>query len=521
MEATVGTKIRDGSVYPALDAIADRMAHAERHLFLDRYVHGKSWGALKREYIVRFRMTARQFNSITSDLAGKVNASRDSMLRHLRNLDKRVGRLPRQIEELQARADHERSPDRKRKLRQKIHGKKRHLYNLQQERNWVAKRLLNPVPRLCFGGGKIFCRQFHLAANGYRSHDEWLQDWQATRSDQFLCLGSKDETGGNQTCTLLPGGMLRLRVPPGLEGQYGRWILIRDVHFPYGQDVIDYALKVNQAITFRFLRRKRKGKWVWYVHATAERPPITPITRRGQGAIGVDFNFDPIAATRIDRYGNPTASRHFPADLEGKTRHQREAILGEVVADIVAWAQSEGVPIVIEKLDFEKRKLRVRELPVELRRKLSSFACRKFHDLVVSRAARCGVEVIEVNPAYTTTIRFGKFAGGYNLSVHAAAAVAIARRGLGFGERLCSRLRPGSRNGSALPLPVRNRGRHVWSDWGRYSRRLRAAARAAGRGRCSRKGGRMRGIPLSTTAPAPQKGREGPSRDGSPSGPGG
>lgn len=304
---------------------------------------------------------------------------------------------------------------------------------------------------------------------------------------------------------------MRLRVPPALEGQYGRWILIRGVCFPYGQEAIDYALKAGQAIAVRFLRRSRKGrKPIWYVHATTERPPLTPITRRELGAIGVDFNSDPIAATRIDRHGNPTASRHFPVNLAGKTRHQRQAILGEAVADIVAWAKSERVPIVIEKLDFEKRKLRLRELPVEVRRTLSSLAYRKFHDLIVSRAAQEGVEVITVNPAYTTAIGFGKFAGGYNLSVHAAAAVAIARRGLGFGERLCSRLRPGRRNGSALPLPVRNRGRHVWSDWRRYSRRLRTAARAAVRGRRPSEGGRMRGIPLSTTAPPSRKGREGP-----------
>jgi len=76
-----------------------------------------------------------------------------------------------------------------------------------------------------------------------------------------------------------------------------------------------------------------------------------------------------------------------------------------------------------------------------------------------------------VKAAFTSIVGDTKFASGYGLSRHAA-AVATCRRGLGFGERLRSR--------SALPLPRKTRGRHVRSDWGRLSRRLRAE-RARGR----------------------------------------
>ncbi len=46
-----------------------------------------------------------------------------------------------------------------------------------------------------------------------------------------------------------------------------------------------------------------------------------------------------------------------------------------------------------------------------------------------------------VNPTFTTVIGYAKFGAGYGLSPHAAAAVAQARRALGFGERICARLR--------------------------------------------------------------------------------
>lgn len=191
MKVTVGTKIRDEPWYPALDAVANHMAHVEHHLFVDRYVHKKPIGALKQEYIVRFGITARQFNSIASDLDGTVKASTCSMLRHLQKLDEKVARLSHQITKLQTRAQREKSVDRKQKLRQKIRGKKRHLCALQQRRSRIAKRLLNPVPRLCCGGGGMFRRQFHLEANGYRSHDEWLADWRTTRSSSSSVWGAR------------------------------------------------------------------------------------------------------------------------------------------------------------------------------------------------------------------------------------------------------------------------------------------------------------------------------------------
>ena len=97
------------------------------------------------------------------------------------------------------------------------------------------------------------------------------------------------------------------------------------------------------------------------------------------------------------------------------------------------------------------------------------------------------------------------------LTPHQAAAVAIARRGLGFGERLTTR-----RLRYTFCLPVRNRRKHVWSDWRGVSRMLE-------RDRKSRSGSRQasnsaRGVPLSTAA-GPSPAMDGsPGSRGNPSG---
>ena len=517
---TFSTRVKVRSVYPALDEISDLLNHAKRHLFVDRYVRGKSVAACKKEYLTRFGITARQFNAISRDLAGQVRASREAAGMGLRRLRRRIAHLDRRIRKRTERLLGERDPGKRLQGRFVLHQKKRHLGVLRARLSQARLELRRNVPPLCFGSRKAFVAQFHLRENGYASHGEWLEDWRLRRCSSFLCLGSGDEAGGNQTATLTPVGgrewRMRLRVPPALEHKYGRHVVF-GVEFPYGHEELWRAWEAGLAITVRFVRKERKGEHVWYVHATTDRPVPERVTSRASGALGVDFNRGRVVASRVDRCGNPLWERHWVLDLEGKTRGQRAALLGEVVADIVELARREGVPVVIERLDFEGKKAQLREMGKGRARRASAFAYRLFHRLVRSGAARKGVEVIEVDPAYTTVIGLVKFAGGYRMSVHGAAAVAIARRGLGFGERLCARLHPGGLGGSALPLPVRNRGRHVLREWGRCARRLRAH-RARGGRPCE-------GKPDEGATPIPGgtcvlRRAQGPPGDGPPSGSG-
>ncbi|MDI6825303.1 MAG: IS200/IS605 family accessory protein TnpB-related protein [Bacillota bacterium] len=433
-----------------------------------------------------------------------MKAAREAQKRHASRLKAEVRSLGESLAGLKERLEQAEGPGSRWRLRFEIHHKRRRLAQLESRLALVEQDLNRVVPRMCFGSNRLFRRQFHLKENGYRTHGEWLKTWRRARSSQFLCLGSKDETGGNQTCTLLPEGTLRLRLPHVVAESLGKkWLLVPGIRFRYGQEAVDRALARGQALTYRFLRRERQGKSAWYVQVMLEREDAPVVTSGRVGALGVDLNPGLVAASQVDRHGNPVSWRHIPVLTRGRRQEQVTASLAEAVADLVAWARAEAVPVVVEKLDFEKKKARLREMGARYARMLSGFAYGKFHALLLSRAAREGVEVVFVNPALTSVIGQVKFGPGYGLSPHAAAAVAIARRGLGFGERLRSR--------SALLLPARNRGRHVWSDWSRLSRRLRAER---ARGRCPSEGDRGRGPPLSRAAPAAALRPQGPPGDG-------
>ncbi len=112
---------------------------------------------------------------------------------------------------------------------------------------------------------------------------------------------------------------------------------------------------------------------------------------------------------------------------------------------------------------------------------LSSFAYRSILTHIKSRAQKQGVEIQEVNPAYTSLIGRVKFSKRYGLSIHHAAALVIARRSLRFSEKLPSSLKdiPDGRGGHvALSLPARNRGEHVWALWRKLGKKLSAALAA-------------------------------------------
>ena len=113
-------------------------------------------------------------------------------------------------------------------------------------------------------------------------------------------------------------------------------------------------------------------------------------------------------------------------------------------------------------------------------RMLSSFAYGKVKAYFISRGYRKGVEVHQVNPAFSSVIGRVKFMERYGLSVHQAAALVLARRLLGCSERIPRRWVCPVGNGAhvAFAVPVRKRVKHVWTYWGAVLGQLRPALAA-------------------------------------------
>ena len=331
---------------------------------------------------------------------------------------------------------------------------------------------------MCFGTKKLFKAQYHLEANGYSSHDEWYSDWRAARQSNFMMVGAKTYAGGNQLCRLNSDGQLKITVPPCLIKQFGSHVDCDGIKFRYGQEFIDIALTptrhkrgqsyrngTEKAVTHRFVRRDDK----WYLHTAVELPDIPWISHRNNGAIGIDLNADNVAWAYCDGEGNLSSHGQINFDLRGKSSGQITHILSLAIGQIIDIAVEKQCPVVIEKLDFSKKKASLREHGKRYALMLSSFAYSKFSELVHSKAFLAAILVLEVNPAYSSLIGMTKYMSLYGLNSGTAASLVLARRGLRFSERLPRVL-------YALFSPV-DENRHVWSYWASASKLLKGCRR--------------------------------------------
>ena len=468
----------------ALSAYAELYGGVERKLFAE-VVAGKAAASLKSGYLKRYGIPARMFNGVRVSLEGKVASIKEQQKLRADSLGRRIARAQRQIA---SAAEHGHWDQ--------VHQKRRRLATLQSRLAVLEDDITQGRVRLCFGSKRLWRKQRHLAQNGYGSHQEWLVDWQDARSGEFFVLGSRDETAGCQLCVSSVAGdgtlTLRLRMPDCLAGQHGKYLTIEGVHFNHGHEQVLAALDSNaeyaryrrehgekaargselgQAISYRF-KRDKKG---WLVFASTNMMDVPVVTDQRRGAIGVDLNADHLAVCETDASGNYIHAFSVPLVTYGKSQHQAEAIIGDAVASVVAYAREVGKPIVIEKLDFRQKKAVLEGESRKYSRMLSSFSYGKIKAYFLSRGYREGVEVHQVNPAFSSVIGRVKFMERYGLSAHQAAALVLARRLLGCSERIPRRRVCPVGNGVhvAFTVPVRKRVKHVWTYWGAISGQLR------------------------------------------------
>ena len=495
LTATNQTRVREYSgvdrqaVDAALSGYGELYGLVQRRLFAE-VAAGRSATALKSEYLQRYGIPARMFNSVRVSLEGKVASVREQQKLLLDSLGRRMARAERRIVDV---AEHGRL--------EQVHQKKRRLANLQHRLAVLEADVAEERVRLCFGSKRLWRKQQHLEDNGYTSHEEWLKDWREARSDEFFVLGSRDETAGCQLCvaTVADDGTLtlRLRMPDCLAVQHGKYLTIEGVRFNHGHAQVLAALGSNaayarhrrehgdkaaretslgQAISYRFKRDERG----WRVFATTDMMDVPVVTDQRRGAIGVDLNADHLAVCETDASGNYVNAFSVPLVTYGKSQHRAEAIIGDAVANVVGYAREAGKPIVIEKLDFRQKKAVLEAESRRYSRMLSSFSYGKIKAYFLSRGYRQGVEIHQVSPAFSSVIGRVKFMERYGFSVHQAAALVLARRLLGCSERIPRRWVCPVGNGVqvAFTVPVRKRVKHVWTYWGAILGQLRPALAA-------------------------------------------
>lgn len=342
------------------------------------------------------------------------------------------------------------------------------LGNLQFRLDRLEKQLKSLKPNtksVVFGTKKLFQAQYTIER--YETdHKLWMREWEQARYTKMTISGRKDAKSGNFVFTYHPETQeMHFQTPNGVA------VVVPGVFFPYGQE------QVNQSILTQLncKDKKKDGKPIawsvedhgdYYIFKCLVDVPKNEKKNfsRADGLLGLDLNVDHIAFSNINAKGQLIKSGVFSFDLEGKTSEQITKIIENEAVALVDLAMKLNKPIAVEELDTTKSKVSNPYGNRKANKAMSLFAYRKMLDAIKSRAEKMGVAVFEINPVYTSQIGKIKYMKRLGISIHQAASYVIARRAMGYKEKLPPVL--------YSLLPEKIVGLHHWAQWKYISKTL-------------------------------------------------
>ena len=353
--------------------------------------------------------------------------------------------IPLNIEKLETRIDGKtKLIEKKKKEIAKIHASRKtntkrlgklkmHIYNIHNSINRIRQKIENlerqlneKKPNICMGTKK-------LARNDMKSFKQH-------RDSQINYIGKACEKQGNtnfQFQYVKKGNFFSMKV----RRDFGKWKDDRSperfaygkCHFKYGSRQLRDAMRDNASpVTVSVIRRDDKYYLFVTVAISYENSAI--VTRKEHGVIGIDFNKGFINICETDEKGNIVNIKKmkYPFGKAGIT----DAGLADVISMVCNKATDTGKSIVVEDLSFERKKRKAKKAltPTEKER------MRMLHSLPYSRYAKIlenltfnrRIELIKVNPAYTSRTAEQKFCNQMKLNIHNGAAYVIARKGMGI-----------------------------------------------------------------------------------------
>ena len=356
--------------------------------------------------------------------------------------------IPLNIEKLETRIEGKiKLIEKKKKEMAKIHASRKtntkrlgklkfHIYNIHNSINRIRqkiesleKQLENRKPNICMGSKKLARND----AKAFKRH----------RDSQINYIGRACEKQGNMNFQLQyikKGNFFSMKV----RRDFGKWKDDRSperfaygkCHFKYGSRQLRNALMDNASpVTASVIRRD--DRYYLFVTVTVSYESSAIITRKEHGVIGIDFNKGFINICETDEKGNVVSieKMRYPFGKAGIT----DAGLSDMINRACSKATDTGKSIVAEDLSFEKKKRKTKKAvtPSEKER------MRMLHSLPYSRYAKIlenitfnkRIELIKVNPAYTSRIAEQKFCNKMKLNIHDGAAYVIARKGMGIKDK--------------------------------------------------------------------------------------
>jgi len=293
--------------------------------------------------------------------------------------------------------------------------------------------------KLIFGSRNLFeqLKKNHLTGKRIR---KLKIKWKESRQGNLYLRGDKSKQGNLNLRFGWIDNELYLRINTG-DRQYIYAKVIRDVKREKDKWIefmfmLESAYQTGEWFPYSVRLKTKNGKIYAFISIEEKLPPIT--IKRDNGIIGIDVNAYPfhLALSFTSKDGNLEKYQSISLnELLEANSEKRQYLEWQIAHKIIEIAKEEKKAISIENLQKLPKGKRGDGF-VKLRIRLQKWSYKRLLEKIEILAKRNGIEIRKVNPAYTSVIGKLKYAPQYNIDKDIAGAYVIARRGLGFKERL-------------------------------------------------------------------------------------
>ena len=401
----------------------------------------------------------RTINSIRYDIKGRMKSYKELKKTELKQLETKIQTKQVKISQIIDKLDklkpivtnnkaRENQLEKYRNLKKSLYYQKNKFNKMIQAKNKLIYQIENNIYSVGFGGKHTFDNQNRLQENRYKTHKKWYNNYVKLRDKNIFYLGSSDETFGNQMFQMTYNSsfddfIIKVRKENHWcksKKEIDKYIVVEHIDFKYMKTYVKNIIlshynkndKDKLPLSYRFHRRKTH----WYLQVMFSIKYDNYVTFSKYGTIGLDYNDGFIELSETDECGNLIYQDHIILKEHG-TGNKAKSEIEQAIAKIVSYALTKGKDIIIEDLDFKKKKSTTskRDKNKKYNKMLHLFDYSRYKEIMENSCHRNRVYLNKINPYMTSQIGKQKYSNSKKLNIHQAASYVIARRGQGFKDK--------------------------------------------------------------------------------------
>ena len=409
------------------------------HIFKNENIKGNriDLNIMYKKFMADYNISFRTANSIIRCVQGRINALIELKKYEVSQKEYKIKTLIESIEKLD-----EKILNLQEKMKENIKINHSTYWNLKKSRAFKKMKLNKFKMRLKQLKLEIETGHYKLCFGTKKLLKSNKTEFLLQRDSQISYIGSQYETGRNLMFQLSYNNRnnqfeIKVRKDFGFDTE-GKYVFGK-CYFNNHKNKLIEALKNKNStpLTYSIIRKNNR----YYLHCTLEYRidnKSSLLTRKTYGTIGLDFNKGFIALSEIDRNSNLIGTDILKYRFGKGSNTQSD--LEKCISKILKRALETGKDICIENLNFKITKSKTEKAKSEKGRKynnmLHSLSYALYDKLITNMAFRNKVDVIKVNPAWTSGIAKNKFCKRMKLNIHIGASFVIARRGIGIDDKV-------------------------------------------------------------------------------------